>query len=104
MYDASSDARNATAFATSHGVPMRPIGTCRSRAVRAATTDIHRHIKVAVMGCIVNGPGEAREADLGVCGGRDGGALIVKGQPPRAIRGDLAKILIEEVRRYAQEN
>ena len=73
-------------------------------AVRRNTLDIKKHIKVAVMGCIVNGPGEAREADLGVCGGKDGGALIVKGQPPRAIRGDLAQILTEEVRRYAQEH
>jgi len=73
-------------------------------AVRRNTLDIKKHIKVAVMGCIVNGPGEAREADLGVCGGKDGGALIVKGQPPRAIRGDLAQILTEEVRKYAQEH
>ena len=75
-----------------------------ANAVRQNTLDIKKHIKVAVMGCIVNGPGEAREADLGVCGGKDGGALIVKGQPPRAIRGDLAQILTEEVRKYAQEH
>ena len=73
-------------------------------AVRSATLDIKKHIRVAVMGCIVNGPGEAREADLGVAGGKDGGALIVKGQPPRAVRGDLAEILIQEVRRYAAEH
>ena len=36
-------------------------------------------IKVAVMGCIVNGPGEAREADLGVCGGKNAGLIIKKG-------------------------
>lgn len=72
-----------------------------AHAVRAATRDIRRHIKVAVMGCIVNGPGEAKEADLGVCGGKNGGALIVKGQPPRAVHGDLAQALISEVRAYA---
>ena len=75
-----------------------------ANAVRSATLDIKKHIRVAVMGCIVNGPGEAKEADLGVAGGRDGGALIVKGQPPRAVRGDLAEILIQEVRRYAAEH
>ena len=75
-----------------------------ANAVRSATLDIKKHIRVAVMGCSVNGPGEAREADLGVAGGRDGGALIVKGQPPRAVRGDLAEILIQEVRRYAAEH
>ena len=75
-----------------------------ANAVRSATLGIKKHIRVAVMGCIVNGPGEAKEADLGVAGGRDGGALIVKGQPPRAVRGDLAEILIQEVRRYAAEH
>ena len=72
--------------------------------VRAATLDIRRPLRVAVMGCVVNGPGEAREADLGIAGGRDGGALIVKGQPPRAVRGDLAEILISEIRSYAANN
>ena len=75
-----------------------------ANAVRSATLDIKKHIRVAVMGCIVNGPGEAKEADLGIAGGKDGGALIVKDQPPRAVRGDLAKILIQEVRRYAAEH
>ena len=75
-----------------------------ANAVRSATLDIKKHIRVAVMGCIVNGPGEAKEADLGIAGGKDGGALIVKGQPPRAVRGDLAEILIQEVRRYAAEH
>lgn len=70
--------------------------------VRLATADIRRPLKVAVMGCIVNGPGEAREADLGIAGGRDGGALIVKGQPPRAVRGDPAEILIREIRKYVE--
>lgn len=42
--------------------------------------DIDLDIKVAVMGCVVNGPGEAREADIGVAGGRGEGILIKKGQ------------------------
>ena len=37
-------------------------------------------IKVAVMGCVVNGPGEAREADLGICGGKNAGLIIKKGE------------------------
>lgn len=70
--------------------------------VREATLDIRKPIKVAVMGCVVNGPGEAREADIGIAGGKDGGALFVKGQPPRTVRGDLAQILIDEInRRFA---
>ena len=71
--------------------------------VREATRDIRIPMKVAVMGCIVNGPGEAKEADLGIAGGRDGGALFVKGQKPRAVKGDLAEALIAEIRRIADE-
>ena len=72
--------------------------------VRQETLDIRIPIKVAVMGCIVNGPGEAREADLGVAGGKDGGALFVRGQAPRPVKGDLAAALVEEIRRIAAEN
>lgn len=72
-----------------------------ARRVRAETADIRVPLKVAVMGCVVNGPGEAREADLGVAGGRDGaGVLFVKDQPPRSIKGgDLAAELVAEIRR-----
>ena len=42
--------------------------------------DIPRDITVAVMGCVVNGPGEAREADYGIAGGKDRGILFKKGQ------------------------
>ena len=65
--------------------------------VRLATQNLRVPLKVAVMGCVVNGPGEAREADIGIAGGRDGGALFVKGEKPRAVRGDLAEILIHEI-------
>lgn len=65
--------------------------------VRRATQHVRRPLKVAVMGCIVNGPGEAREADIGIAGGRDGGALFLRGEAPRAVRGDLARILIDEI-------
>ena len=61
-----------------------------------------KSIKVAVMGCVVNGPGEAKEADVGIAGGKDGGALFVKGQPPRAVHGDLAEILLAEIQRILQ--
>lgn len=67
--------------------------------VRRETMDVKTPLQVAVMGCVVNGPGEAREADIGIAGGRDGGALFIKGQKPRTVRGDLAQILIEEIRK-----
>ena len=76
-----------------------------ARRVRAETADIRVPMKVAVMGCVVNGPGEAREADLGVAGGKDGaGVLFVKDMPPKSIHGgDLAAVLIAEIRRLAAE-
>lgn len=61
-------------------------------------------LKVAVMGCVVNGPGEAREADVGVAGGEGAGILFRKGKVVRRIREeDLAGALIEEARRLAAE-
>ena len=71
-----------------------------ARRVRAECADIKTPLKVAVMGCVVNGPGEAREADLGVAGGGQGkGVLFVKDQAPRPVSGDLAAILIQEIRK-----
>lgn len=42
--------------------------------------DLDKPIKVAVMGCVVNGPGEAREADIGICGGKQEGLIFKKGK------------------------
>ncbi len=67
--------------------------------VREATKNVRTPLRVAVMGCVVNGPGEAREADIGIAGGKDGGALFVKGEAPVKVTGDLAHILIEEIRK-----
>ena len=55
------------------------------------------------MGGVVNGPGEAREADVGIAGGKTGGALFVRGEAPRKVEGDLADILIREARKIAAE-
>jgi (E)-4-hydroxy-3-methylbut-2-enyl-diphosphate synthase len=48
--------------------------------VRSRLADVKAPLRVAVMGCVVNGPGEARDADLGVAGGRSRGRLFVKGR------------------------
>jgi F-type H+-transporting ATPase subunit b len=53
--------------------------------------DLPLPLTVAVMGCVVNGPGEAREADVGIAGGDGAGALFVKGEPTRKVEGDLAE-------------
>jgi (E)-4-hydroxy-3-methylbut-2-enyl-diphosphate synthase len=55
---------------------------------QAALTDLAIPIQVAVMGCVVNGPGEAREADLGIAAGRKRGHLFVKGQVVRVVPED----------------
>jgi (E)-4-hydroxy-3-methylbut-2-enyl-diphosphate synthase len=72
--------------------------------VRAATVDIKTPLRVAVMGCVVNGPGEAREADIGIAGGKDGGALFIKGEAPVKVTGDLARILIDEIRKLVSRD
>lgn len=56
--------------------------------------------KVAIMGCVVNGPGEAREADIGVAGGRGQGILFKKGEVIKKLpEEDLAEVLIREVKK-----
>jgi (E)-4-hydroxy-3-methylbut-2-enyl-diphosphate synthase len=56
------------------------------------------HFTVAVMGCIVNGPGEARDADYGVAGGKDDGVIFSKGEPLRKVgRDEIYDALFEEI-------
>jgi (E)-4-hydroxy-3-methylbut-2-enyl-diphosphate synthase len=59
---------------------------------------LHDPIRIAVMGCVVNGPGEAREADVGIAGGKGGGLLFREGKVLRKCRQEeLIQALIEEV-------
>jgi len=58
-----------------------------ANAVERMVADFsHLNIKVAVMGCVVNGPGEAREADIGIAGGKGEGLLIKKGEVVRKVK------------------
>jgi (E)-4-hydroxy-3-methylbut-2-enyl-diphosphate synthase len=58
-------------------------------------------MQLAIMGCVVNGPGEAREADVGVAGGKGHGVLFKKGKVIRKIPEDrLVETVLEEVRAY----
>jgi (E)-4-hydroxy-3-methylbut-2-enyl-diphosphate synthase len=58
-------------------------------------------VKLAIMGCVVNGPGEAREADIGIAGGKGAGVLFRKGKVIKKIPKErLVTILLEEVRRF----
>jgi len=61
-------------------------------------------IKVAVMGCVVNGPGEAREADIGIAAGRGRGHLFIKGKVVRVVPEDeMVDALLDEARQLAEE-
>jgi (E)-4-hydroxy-3-methylbut-2-enyl-diphosphate synthase len=61
-------------------------------------------LRVAVMGCVVNGPGEAREADLGVASGNGKGQIFVKGEVIKTVpESEIVQTLIEEANRLAAE-
>ena len=64
----------------------------------------HLNIKVAVMGCVVNGPGEAREADLGIAGGNGEGLLMKRGEILRKLpETELLTALQYELDHWKQE-
>lgn len=66
--------------------------------------DLPKKITVAVMGCVVNGPGEAREADIGIAGGKGQGLLFRKGEVVRKVaQKDLADALVEEAWQLVKE-
>ena len=71
--------------------------------VREATKDIRVPMKVAVMGCIVNGPGEAKEADLGIAGAMTYSKLFAKGVELGRVDGDPVEALVAEIRKRAAE-
>jgi (E)-4-hydroxy-3-methylbut-2-enyl-diphosphate synthase len=61
-------------------------------------------IQVAIMGCVVNGPGEAREADIGIAAGKGKGHLFIKGQVVRVVPEDeMVDALLEEAKRLVEE-
>jgi (E)-4-hydroxy-3-methylbut-2-enyl-diphosphate synthase len=76
-----------------------------AEAVETRLRGISRVFKVAVMGCVVNGPGEAREADIGIAGGRDCAVVFRKGEVLRKIRGEDNVIpeFLAELEKYLAE-
>ncbi|GLZ07085.1 4-hydroxy-3-methylbut-2-en-1-yl diphosphate synthase (flavodoxin) 2 [Actinomadura sp. NBRC 104412] len=71
--------------------------------VTAALKDFPVPLRVAVMGCVVNGPGEAREADLGVASGNGKGQIFVKGEVIKTVpESQIVETLIEEAMRLAE--
>ncbi|HCS60654.1 MAG TPA: 4-hydroxy-3-methylbut-2-en-1-yl diphosphate synthase [Microbacterium sp.] len=73
-------------------------------SVTEGLKDMTVPLRVAVMGCVVNGPGEAREADLGVASGNGKGQIFVKGEVIKTVpEADIVRTLIEEANRIAAE-
>jgi (E)-4-hydroxy-3-methylbut-2-enyl-diphosphate synthase len=72
--------------------------------VTAALEGFPAPLRVAVMGCVVNGPGEAREADLGVASGNGKGQIFVKGEVIKTVpESQIVETLVEEALRLAEE-
>lgn len=68
--------------------------------VEKALENCEKPIKVAVMGCVVNGPGEAREADIGIAGGRDSAVIFRKGEILRKVpEGEIVEALLDEIKK-----
>ena len=71
---------------------------------QAALEAANLPIQVAVMGCIVNGPGEAREADIGIAAGRGKGHLFIKGQVVRVVpESEMVEALLDEATKLVEE-
>jgi (E)-4-hydroxy-3-methylbut-2-enyl-diphosphate synthase len=72
--------------------------------VTAALSGLEEPLRVAVMGCVVNGPGEAREADLGVAAGNGKGQIFVRGKVVKTVpESKIVETLIEEALRLVGE-
>lgn len=72
-----------------------------AKEVEAALANVEKDIKVAVMGCVVNGPGEAREADIGIAGGDGCAVLFKKGQILRKIpESEIVSELMKEIEKF----
>ena len=81
-------------------VDVVAVATAAQRALEAEKLSI----QVAVMGCVVNGPGEAREADIGIAAGKGKGHLFIKGKVVRVVpEADMVAALVDEARRLAAE-
>ncbi|MBE6886974.1 MAG: flavodoxin-dependent (E)-4-hydroxy-3-methylbut-2-enyl-diphosphate synthase [Ruminococcaceae bacterium] len=71
--------------------------------VEAGLKGLNKNIKVAVMGCVVNGPGEAREADIGIACGVDNAAMFKKGVKVKTYSGNFVEEFIKDIKICAEE-
>ncbi len=73
--------------------------------LEAAVKDIKKPVKVALLGCVVNGPGEASEADIGIAAGKGVAILYRKGEIVRRIKEEeIVDVLLEEIKNFQPEN
>lgn len=71
------------------------------KQVEKAVENIDKSLKVAIMGCVVNGPGEAKEADLGVACGKDSAVLFCRGEQIRKISGEeIVENILAEIEKF----
>lgn len=69
-----------------------------TRKIEKALAGRKQHLKIALMGCVVNGPGEAADADIGIAGGRRQGVIFKKGKPFKKVaEKDFVKALMNEI-------
>lgn len=72
--------------------------------VKEALREIKQPLTVAVMGCVVNGPGEAQDADIALCGGRDKAIIYCRGKKVATVAGENAvETLLEQVKKFIAE-
>lgn len=74
-----------------------------AKQVEEGVKHIKKPLKVAVMGCVVNGPGEAQGADLALCGGKNGHALYIKGKFVKKMEGNPVPEFLKYVEQAARE-
>lgn len=74
-----------------------------SRDLQEALRNVDADLSIAVMGCVVNGPGEARDKDIALCGGDNCAALYIKGEYVRTIRGDIVENTERAIREYLHD-
>lgn len=80
-------------------VDLAPLVTKVERGVRTISVPL----TVAMMGCVVNGPGEAKEADIGIAGGKGAGVLFKKGKVVRKLKErDFVPVLLSEIKEMAE--
>jgi (E)-4-hydroxy-3-methylbut-2-enyl-diphosphate synthase len=75
-----------------------------TQEVENKVAGMKEYLKIALMGCVVNGPGEAAEADIGIAGGRGYGLLFKKGQVIKKVKEkEFAETLLNEIHSMVAE-